>query len=314
MGMNKMINYQPTLKVAGLSLLACCVGFAAPQSAPRDRAENSAVTTPSLGELAREAKESRAKQNLKDVPLYTNDNLPTNDGGISVIGPSGSTGTMRYGALSAKASLANEQRIAYMRRKLSQIEEHLQLHQREVAVLQQQLGQSKMEWSPNPNETLRQEYSRQNVNNLAGKIDQKKQQIATDQQEIQSLQDELARDQIRFGWLSEASPAGAEASGPQAQVPPGVQPGSPEYWQDRIQAARQQLQTAKEEQSLATNELSLLKLQQVRSLDPNTQANLASSIPAKQEEVAAAAQAVENAQQALDKMQKEAQAANSKAQ
>ncbi|HEV2417204.1 MAG TPA: hypothetical protein VGX94_05335 [Terriglobia bacterium] len=312
--MNKILQIKPTARIVSLSLLACCVAFAAPQTTQRDEAQSSAVTTPSLGELAREAKASRAKQSLKDVPLYTNDNLPTNDSGISVIGPPASAGTTRYGALSAKASLANEQRMAYLRGKLSQLQQHLQLHQREVAVLQQQLNQSRMEWSPNPNEMLRQEYSHQNVNNLASKIDQKKQQIASVQQQIQTLQDELARDQTRFGWLSEASPAGAAASGAEAQVPPGVQPGSPEYWQARIQTAQQQLQTAKEEESLATNELSLLKLQQVRSLDPNTQANLASNIPAKQSEVTAAAQAVEKAQQALDKVEKEAQTVGSKTQ
>lgn len=292
------------LIVAGL---ACAIAVAAPQQSNH----NSGVTTPSLGELAREAQARRAKQNVSDVPLYTNDNLPTGDG-ISVLGPADADGKTQYGALSAKASLANEQRMAYLRGRLAQLQEHLQLHEREVDVLNQQLGQSRMQWSPNPNETLRQEYSRQNVNNLAGKIDQKKQQIASDQKEIQSLQNELQQDQSRFGWLSEASPTGAGAASAESQVPPGVKPGSPEYWQDRIQAAKQQLQTAKEEQSLATNELSLLKLQQVRSLDPNTQASLAASIPAKQNEAAAAAAAVEKAEKALEKVQ--AEAANPKSQ
>lgn len=298
----------------GLGLLACCLACAAAQAPETEAAQNQAVTSPSLGELAREARASRTKENLKDVPLYNNDNLPTGDSGISVLGPPASKGMTAYGALSAKASLANEQRMAYLRSQLSRLEEHLQLHQREVSVLQQQLNQNSMEWSPNPNETLRQEYSRQNVTGLAAKIDQKKQQIANDQKEIQALQDELQRDQSRFGWLSQASPAGPSAGAAQGDVPPGVQLGSPEYWQAKIQAARQQLQTAKEEQSLATNELSLLKLQQLRSLNPNTQANLASSIPAKQAEVAAAAQAIEKAQQTLEKVQKEAQAAGSKAQ
>ncbi|MGH9378905.1 MAG: hypothetical protein ACRD1I_08900 [Terriglobia bacterium] len=318
--MNKIIHYQLTRRTFSLALMAfisCCVAFAAPQTSQHgeESVQSAAVSETSLGEAARAARANRTKQNPKDVPLYTNDNLPTNNGGISVIGPpASSAGVSQYGALSAKASLANEQRMAYLRGKLGQLEQHLQLHQREITVLQQQVSQSKMEWSPNPNETLRQEYSRQNVNNLAGKIDQKKQQIADDQREIQGLQDELARDQARFGWLSEASPSGAPVSASEAQIPPDVKPGSPEYWQAQIQAAQQRLQTAKEEQSLATNELSLLKLQQVRSLDPNTQANLSASIPAKQAELAAAAQAVEAAQQALEKMQKEAQAASSKAQ
>lgn len=310
--MIKLLNIKLTLQAAFLCLLACCVAWAGPQTT--ETAQSGAVASPSLGELAREARASRSKENLKNVPLYTNDNLPTDDNGISVLGPPASNGMTQYGALSAKASLENEQRMAYLRGRLSQLEDHLQLHQREVSVMQQQLNQNSMEWSPNPNETLRQEYTRQNVTGLAAKIDQKKQQIASDQKEIQAIQDQLQIDQNRFGWLSQAAPAGAAATGAQADIPPGVKSGSPEYYAAAIQAAQQQLQTAKEEQSLATNELSLLKLQQLRSLDPNTQANLASSIPAKQAEVKAATQSIEKAQQALEKIQKEAEAASSKGQ
>lgn len=310
--MIKIIHYKLTLEVTGLCLLACCLAWAGPQTS--ETVQSGAVASPSLGDLAREARDSRAKENLKNVPLYTNDNLPTDDNGISVLGPPATKGMTRYGALSAKASLENEQRMAYLRGRLSRLEEHLQLHQREVSVLQQKLNENSMEWSANPNETLKQEYSRQNVTGLAAKIDQKKQQIASDQKEIQAIQNQLQIDQNRFGWLSQANPAGAAATSAQADIPPDVKPGSPEYYAAAIQAAQQQLQTAKEEQSLATNELSLLKLQQLRSLNPNTQANLSSSIPAKQAEVAASAQAVEKAQQALEKIQKEAEAAGSKAQ
>jgi hypothetical protein len=262
--------------------------------------------------MAREVRAKRAKNHLKDVPLYTNDNMPTGEGEISVIGPPSSLEAgSQPNVLSPKVSLANQQRMAYLRGKLSQIEQHMQLHQRELSVLQQQISQSNMEWTPNPNETLRQEYSRQNVNNLANEIKQKRQQIADEQHEAQGIQDELERDQARYGGLSQPTPAGASRES-YPQLPPGVKPGTPEYWQARIQAAEQHLQTAKEEQSLARNELSLLKLQQLRTLDPNAQANLASSIPAKQAEVSAAAQAVEKAQQELERLQKEAQAGNSK--
>jgi len=266
------------------------------------------IAQPSLGEIAREVKADRAKKKLENVPLYTNDNLPTVSEGVSVIGPPVSSGSS---APSPQANLATRQKMAYLRGKLSQLQQHLEMHQRELSVLQQQLGQGTMQYYPNPYDTLMQEYSRQNVNNLASEVNQKKQQISSDQQEIQSLQDELELDQARYGLLTQAPAAGNEKES-QTDVPPGLKPGTPEFWQVRIQAASQQLETAKEGQSLAKNELSLLKLQQLRTLDPNVQSDLAVRISAKQGEVTAAAQSVEKAQEELERLQKEAKASSAK--
>ncbi len=269
----------------------------------------SVMAEPSLGEAARAARERRAEQHLTGVPLYTNDDLPAGDQGISVLGPSnGQAAGPKAVASSARMNLRNEKMMAYLRGKLARLQQEQQLHQRELSVLDQQISQSKMQWSPNPNEVLRQEYSRQNVNNLASEIDGKKAQIAEGQQEIQQVQDTLQRAQARFGWLSQAAPTG-QASAADSALPPGLTPGSPEYWQARVQVAKQRLATAKEQLSLAKNELSLLKLQRLRSLDPNLQASLASAIPQKQSEVGAAAEGVTQAEQSLETTQKEAQAA-----
>lgn len=292
------------------TLLAVHTALATPQAVDRFLTQKFAAAQPSLGDFAREVKAERAKQHLKDVPLYTNDNLPRS-GGISVLGPSASA-TSQPSSFSPGTNLAIQQKMSYLRGKLGRLQQRLGMHQRELSVLQQQWSQSSMQYYPNPNKTLMQEYSRQDVNKLANEINQKKQQIAAGQQQIQSLQDELDREQSLYGWLSEATPGGAK-NGSQAGLPPGITPGTPQYWQACIQAAQRQLASAKEHESLAKNELSLLRLQQLRSLDPNTQANLASSIPAKQAEVASAAQAVRQAQQQIQKLEKEAQTPSPKA-
>ncbi|MGH9395247.1 MAG: hypothetical protein ACRD18_00135 [Terriglobia bacterium] len=307
-----------TCEVSGLLLilLAACLAMTAPQSAAppqvqvRSAARQGVISQRSLGEIAREAAAARNQKDLKGVPLYTNDNLPKGSEGLSILGPGVSPG----GAAESNARVAGQnpaagKEIPYLRRKLSQAQEHLQLHQRELAVLQQQINQSKMQWYPNPSQTLMQEYSRQSVANLANKINEKRQQIVQDQQEVSDLNDQLQRAQARFGLVNAA--AQAATSGSRTALPPGVKPGTPEYWQARIQAAREQLAMVKEEQGVAKNELSLLKLQQLRSLDPNVQASLASSTSAKQEELSAAAQAVEKAQQEIEKLERDAQKAES---
>ncbi|MDE3179262.1 MAG: hypothetical protein KGM47_06325 [Acidobacteriota bacterium] len=264
------------------------------------------VSQPSLGELAREAQAARGRLNLKNVPRFTNDNLPKGEGGLSVLGPSEMAGGNAVAsAVSTEGSSTSGQQIAYLRQELNQAQTHLRLHQRELAVLQQQISQSKMQWYPNPSKTLMQEYSRSNISGLSNEIDNTKRQIAQDQQAVANLSDQLQRLQARNGWVKSAAQASSAASQP--ALPPGVKPGTPQYWQAMIQSARRQLATAEEAQAVAKNELGLLKLQQLRSLDPNVQANLASSVSSKQGELNAAAQAVASAKEKIEALEKEAQ-------
>ncbi|MGH9450222.1 MAG: hypothetical protein ACRD11_06720 [Terriglobia bacterium] len=297
--------------LVAVGLGTAAAGSGAPPVRSQDEARGvpsqGVISQPSLGEIAREVSAQRSQLEVKNVPLFTNDNLPKG-GGLSVFGPSISPSApaeMNTAAAGANPTAGKE--IAYLRRKLSEAQTHLQLHQRELAALQQQISQSKMQWYPNPSQTLMQEYSRGNISNLASQISDKQQQIAQNQQDVANLTDQLQRDEARFGWVNAAAQAASSAS--RVALPPGIKPGTPEYWEARIQAAREQLSTAKEEQSLEKNELSLLKLQQLRSLDPNVQANLASSVSAKQDQLSAAAQAIEQAQEKISKLEQEARKA-----
>lgn len=265
---------------------------------------SSVIAQPSLGEIARQQRAERSQSKTGKAPLYTNDNLPTSDEGLSVLGPSTlKSGEEQAGAPAAQ-SASEAKEIVYLRRELSRAREHLNLHQRELAVLQQQISQSKMQWYPNPNQTLMQEYSRGNISSLAGKIQEKHQQISEDQREIQALNDQLQRDQARFGWVKSVAQAGGAAS-PTAAAP-GLKRGTPEYWQSRIQSARQQLAMAEEQLGVTKKELSLLRLQQLRVLDPNIQADLASRVSAKQEQLNSAQAAVESARQQITRLEQEA--------
>lgn len=254
------------------------------------------IVQPSLGQVARELKASQKAASA--APLYTNDSLPRNDAGLSVLGPSTlKSSTSEVSAPSGSGSQAIQQ-IAYLRGELARAQSQLALHQRKLSVLQQQFGQSKMQWYPNPSQTLMQEYSRRNVTGLADKIGQMKQQIAEEQQAVQALQDQLQRAQAQYGWVQSAAQGNLES-----QIPPGLKPGTPQYFQAKIKAAQRQLASAKENVTVTQNEISLLKLQQLRSLNPNVQADLAARVTAKQQDLSGAQQSVERAQQEIEQLQ-----------
>jgi hypothetical protein len=81
-----------------------------------------------------------------------------------------------------------------------------------------------------------------------------------------------------------------------------------EYWQARFKSARAQLADARERQQLAEDELNLLQIQDARELDPNLKAELAGKIKAKEDEVSQKRAATEEAQKALEDLQKGFQA------
>lgn len=259
------------------------------------------IAQPSLGQVARDLKASQKAANV--APLYTNDNLPRGDAGLSILGPSTlSTSASEASAPLGGGSQASIQQIAYLRGELASAQKQLQLHQRELAVLQQQIGQSKMQWYPNPSQTLMQEYSRQNVAGLADKIGQKKQQLAQDQQAVQDIDDQLQHAQAQYGWVQSAARGQLES-----QIPPGLKPGTPEYIHAQIEAAQRHLASAKEDVTVTQNEVSLLKVQQLRSLNPNVQAELATQVTGKQQELSEARQSVDKAQQEIEELQRKMQ-------
>lgn len=294
------------MRILAFTLLISLAGItlAAPQTQPQAREPEDVASEPSLAQIAQKSRQRRTGEGSKTVPLYTNDNLPKGTAGISILSSSNAAATARNNSAEEPAS-ASAEGLPYLRYQLSQAQQRLRMNERELSVLQQKLSQSSMQYYPDPNKALLQEYSRQDINQLVQAVNQKKQEIAEDRKEIADLEDQIQRAQGATAFT------GATAQAPQSALPPGIKPGTKAYWKARLAAAKQQVSTAQEEEKLAENELQLLKLQQLRTLDPNLQSNLAVRVSAKQSEIAAAKAAVEKAQQELEQVQKEMQASAS---
>ncbi len=170
------------------------------------------TSTPSLGDLARKLRAQRAQEKEKPK-LYTNDNLPARPAGRPLSVAAGISENEKAGKPGEKpeAQTANkpgEEKSPnqvhdekYYRAQMSELQGRLNLHQRELNVLQQKLGQNEVQYYPDPQKTLDQQYTRGDINKLQDDIDKKKQQIADDEQAIADLREQLRREGGDPGWL-----------------------------------------------------------------------------------------------------------------
>jgi hypothetical protein len=181
------------------------------------------TSAPSLGDLARKlrAQHAKAGQNAK---VFTNDNLPVAlpNEKLTVGGRMSSTFTEPMGAKTNEQQAAKPETNQgagpspeaessagphderYYHKQMSEMRAQLELHQRELSVLQQKLGQGQMAYYPDPNKALMQEstpafYS--DANKVREQIKDKQDQIAADEKAMEDLREQLRREGGEPGWL-----------------------------------------------------------------------------------------------------------------
>lgn len=162
---------------------------------------------PSLGEIARQLKAEREKEKQKPVAIFTNDNLPQ-QGSLGIASATFEKGAREEGRTqksnSARATASEEHGEKYFRSKADKVRSHLEFHQRQLAVLKQQLGLSRMQYYPDPQKTLEQESTpafQTDLDKLRAKIANAEKSVADDQRAMDDLQQELRRENGDPGWI-----------------------------------------------------------------------------------------------------------------
>jgi hypothetical protein len=172
------------------------------------RAQTPDTADTSLGKLARQVRAEKSKE-AKATKVFTNDNLPVttrikeNAAEKNPEKPAAEAGV--EGKEKAETNPAPEAKGVhdekYYRTRLSELQGKLDLHKRELDVLQQKVNLNQMQYYSDPNKALQQEYSRGDINQLNQDIEAKKQQIADDEKAIEDLHDQLRREGGDPGWL-----------------------------------------------------------------------------------------------------------------
>jgi hypothetical protein len=308
MSMSRFGIHLTLLASLGLTLSSACFassqGTAPASTTHRDEPASQAepkpkerMSPPSLGELARQQRAHEADR--KPAVVYTNDNLPAG-GSLTVLGSPRSGNAQEA---SAQADQQGKPGEHYYRARELELQNHLDVHQRELEVLQQELGENQVQYYSNPSQAMQQQYSREDINDLRAAIDRKQQQVDGDRQAISDLDNELRREGGDQQWL-ESKPTPATA--PTAQLDlSGIQKGSEEYWRRRFSAARDALAWAREQRQLAEDELRLLQSQQAHDLGTPAAEAAESKIADKQSDVESKRAAEAQAQQELDSLENE---------
>jgi len=182
------------VKVYILGCVLVCLGAGSGYAQQKSDANNT-----SLGDLARQLKAQKAKE-PKPVRVITNDNIASPSGEASGFAAS-SKGKSAAAAPEGSGAPAQGHGEKYFRSRLSDLQGQLDTHKRELEVLQQKLGQNQMQYYPDPNKSLLQQYSREDINKHRADIDAKKQQIADDEKAIEDLHEQVRHEGGDPGWL-----------------------------------------------------------------------------------------------------------------
>lgn len=171
----------------------------------------------SVADAARKAQ--AAKKNAPKAKLTINDdNLNTITGTISVVGeapappPKGEAAGDKSAKGDAQAEKNPDNGEAYWREKFAAANKRLSDDSRDLDLSQREYNLKQQQFYTDPMASLKQEYSRQDLNDTKTKIDQLAATVEQDKADIANLQDELRRAGGDPGWATPpVQPAGGSA-------------------------------------------------------------------------------------------------------
>jgi chromosome segregation ATPase len=180
----------------------------------------------SVADAARKAQAAK-KTAPKAKMTIDNDNLGTLTGTVNVVGqepeappsenqagkPVTDEKAAKAGAQVEKAPAKDE---AYWRARFAAANKKLADDSHELDIMQREYNLKQQQFYTDPMASLKQEYSRQDLNDSKTKIDEKTAAVNQDKADIASLEDELRQAGGDPGWATPpAQPASAPAPAPQ---------------------------------------------------------------------------------------------------
>ena len=89
---------------------------------------------------------------------------------------------------------------AYWRKRFQKVRDQLANAETELDVLQRELDKNQVQYYPDPQEALKQQYSRSDINEKTAKIDAKKKEIESLNQQLSDMEDDLRKAGGDPGW------------------------------------------------------------------------------------------------------------------
>ncbi|MGH9816776.1 MAG: hypothetical protein ACRD6I_11915 [Candidatus Acidiferrales bacterium] len=192
------------LMIAGIALFL-------PTSTPaqgQSQSASQAKPKPQTQSLAEAARKARQKKQAQEKPkVYTNDNLPTSGGGVSVVGSTQARDAeaqegqqAQTGATPPGEQPAEERGEAYWRERFAAARKQLADAEKELDILQRELNLKRMQFYNDPQKTLEEELKRTEINQHTKKIEEKQAEVTALKQAFANLEDELRQAGGNPGW------------------------------------------------------------------------------------------------------------------
>jgi predicted RNase H-like nuclease (RuvC/YqgF family) len=189
------------LRISALSALLGVAAFAAPaQQAP---------SQPSTGDpVADAARKDRAEQKTAPKPkkVFTNDDIPS-----SVPPPPAAADSTAKNAAQAQPDDQSAQKStdpaddpksqAYWQKRAKTLRAKLANAERELDVLQRELNKDEVQYYPDPQKALMQQYNRSDINAKRAKVDAKKAEVESLKQQVDDLEDAVRKAGGDPGWV-----------------------------------------------------------------------------------------------------------------
>lgn len=163
------------------------------------------TTTPQRESLAEAARKARAaeKNAAKAPTVFTNDNIPTASTGVSIVGQASAAPPKGPAASSGTQASTDKDDEATWRQRFADARHKVEQDKAELSVMQRELGQLNLQYYPNPMDGMKQSVSRTDITKKQTDIDAKQKQLASDEQVLSNLEDDLRKAGGDPAWARE---------------------------------------------------------------------------------------------------------------
>jgi hypothetical protein len=178
----------------------------------------------SVADAARKAQ--AAKKNAPKAKLtIDDDNLSTLTGTVSVVGEQPAAAPDEAAPKSGNSGPAKDE--GYWRGKFADANKKLNDDAKELDITQREYNLKQQQFYTDPMASLKQDYSRQDLNDTKTKIDELTAKVAQDKADISDLEDQLRQAGGNPGWETPSTQPAQPADNSQAAQPAASTPAAP---------------------------------------------------------------------------------------
>jgi chromosome segregation ATPase len=187
-------------KLSRIALLAVLVAG----SALAVRAQQDSSAQPPVDPVAEAARKARAQQKSEGKPkkVYTNDDFVSSSKAAT---DSNAQAEKKDAGVEADADKGKEKKEdakgeEYWRKRFATTREKLASSEKELDVLQRELDKNEVQYYPDPQKAMMQQFNRSEINEKRTKIDAKQKEIEALKQQLSDMEDDLRKAGGDPGW------------------------------------------------------------------------------------------------------------------